>query len=102
MALNALAILMRGDPESVGLAPDGDRAPRTPARAGPPPGHWTIRRALRSRAFWILYGVFAATWIPVFIPLVNLVPMARGSASRPCSPRRWSARWAPPRSSAVW
>ena len=78
MALNALAILMRGDPESVGLAPDGDRAPRAPARAGPPPGDWTIRRALRSRAFWILYGVFAATWIPVFIPLVHLVPMARG------------------------
>jgi MFS family permease len=78
LALNALAILMRRDPESVGLAPDGDRAPRAPARAGPPPGDWTIRRALRSRAFWILYGVFAATWIPVFVPLVHLVPMARG------------------------
>jgi MFS family permease len=78
LTLNALAVLMRRDPETVGLAPDGDR----PARGATPPGSpvrdWTIRRALRSRRFWILYGVFTATWTPVFIPLVHLVPMARG------------------------
>jgi OFA family oxalate/formate antiporter-like MFS transporter len=40
-------------------------------------------RALRTRAFWMLYGVFAATWTPVFIPLVHPVPMARGLGIAP-------------------
>jgi MFS family permease len=78
MTLNALAVLMRRDPETVGLAPDGDRPARGAASPGSPVPDWTIRRALRSRRFWILYGVFTATWTPVFIPLVHLVPMARG------------------------
>jgi hypothetical protein len=29
------------------------------------------------RPFWILCTLFAATWVPVFIPLVHLVPLAR-------------------------
>ncbi len=75
LALNALAVLMRRDPETMGLAPDGDARPRTaPAR----PESWTAGRAMRSRAFWLLFAVFGATWIPVFVPLVHLVPMARG------------------------
>ena len=78
LTLNALAVLMRRDPETVGLAPDGDRPARSATPPGPPAPDWTIRRALRSRRFWILYGVFTATWTPVFIPLVHLVPMARG------------------------
>jgi MFS family permease len=78
LALNGLAVLMRRDPETVGLFPDGDRAPASAGRAGARPGGWTMGRAVRTRAFWLLYGVFAATWIPVFIPLVHLVPMARG------------------------
>ena len=78
LTLNALAVMMRRDPETVGLAPDGDGPARGPVRPGPPTDDWTISRALRSRQFWILYGVFTATWTPVFIPLVHLVPMARG------------------------
>jgi MFS transporter, OFA family, oxalate/formate antiporter len=79
VALNALAVLMRRDPESVGLAPDGDRAAPVRDLAPAARGHdWTIPRALRSPAFWLLFGVFAGTWTPVFIPLVHLVPMARG------------------------
>jgi MFS family permease len=78
VALNALAVLMRRDPETVGLAPDGDRPSRAPAPATRGAHDWTIRRAFRSPAFWLLFGVFAGTWAPVFIPLVHLVPMARG------------------------
>jgi MFS family permease len=78
VTLNALAVLMRRDPETVGLAPDGDRPAPATARTGPAAQDWTIPRTLRSRPFWILYGVFTATWAPVFIPLVHLVPMARG------------------------
>jgi MFS family permease len=77
LALNALAVLMRRDPESLGLAPDGDPGPRR-ATAAALPESWTARQAIRSRAFWILFAVFGATWIPVFVPLVHLVPMARG------------------------
>ena len=33
---------------------------------------------MRTRAFWLLFAVFGATWISVFVPLVHLVPMARG------------------------
>jgi OFA family oxalate/formate antiporter-like MFS transporter len=32
---------------------------------------------VRTGAFWILFMLFAATWVPVFIPLVHLVPLAR-------------------------
>jgi MFS family permease len=78
LTLNALALLMRRDPEAMGLVPDGVPAGRAPARSGAHPSGWTVAQALRTRAFWMLYGLFAATWTPVFIPLVHLVPMARG------------------------
>jgi MFS family permease len=84
LALNALAVLMRRDPEALGLLPDGERAPAHAARPGAAgQGGWTIRSAMRTRAFWQLYAVFTATWIPVFIPLVHLVPMARGLGVAP-------------------
>jgi MFS family permease len=74
VALNALAVLMRRDPETIGLGPDGDARPRGPV---PRPDGWSAGRAMRTRAFWMLFAVFGATWVPVFIPLVHLVPMAR-------------------------
>jgi MFS family permease len=84
VSLNALALLMRRDPETIGLTPDGDRPAAAPAAPRPRPLHaWTVRRALGSRAFWLLFGVFAATWTPVFIPLVHLVPMAIGLGISP-------------------
>lgn len=58
-------------------------------RPGPPAEHWTIGRALRSRQFWILYGVFTATWTPVFIRSCTWCRWRGGSASRPCSRPRW-------------
>ncbi len=83
LGLNALATVMRRDPEALGLQPDGDPAPTPtePRRRGQPA--WTIGGATRTRSFWLLFGMFAATWIPVFIPLVHLVPMARGLGIAP-------------------
>jgi MFS family permease len=83
LALNALAVLMRRDPETMGLQPDGAPAIGAPPRPGARAGGWTVAHAMRTRAFWMLYGVFAATWTPVFIPLVHLVPMARGLGVAP-------------------
>ncbi|HEY7205637.1 MAG TPA: MFS transporter [Methylomirabilota bacterium] len=81
LALNGLAVLMRRDPETMGLRPDGVVSTSAPSDLHP--SGWTVAAALRTRAFWMLYGVFAATWTPVFIPLVHLVPMARGLGIAP-------------------
>jgi MFS transporter, OFA family, oxalate/formate antiporter len=76
--LNLVARLMRRDPESLGLAPDGDRAAERPSIARAPAEMWTVGGAMRTPAFWMLLALFAATWVPVFIPMVHLVPLARG------------------------
>jgi MFS family permease len=72
--LNVVARVMHRDPESVGLAPDGG----TPAaaRVDDAPA-WSLARAMRAPAFWLLGGAFTLTWLPVFIPLVHLVPFTR-------------------------
>ena len=70
-----VAPLMRRDPESLGLQPDG--AARPLASTASDPTSWPLGQAIRSRAFWVLAFTFAATWVPVFIPLVHLVPYAR-------------------------
>ncbi|MBI2494093.1 MAG: MFS transporter [Candidatus Rokubacteria bacterium] len=80
VVLNLVARVMRRDPESVGLHPDGDPAPL--AAGGAEPG-WPLRRALGSRAFWMLAAAFSATWTPVFIPLVHVVPFARDLGHSP-------------------
>jgi MFS family permease len=101
LTLNLAARLMRRDPESAGLAPDGDRAAErragspdgSPRTAGPQPrdvqrlalstraaadGAWSVAAATRTLAFWMLLAMFAATWVPVFIPMVHLVAVAAG------------------------
>jgi OFA family oxalate/formate antiporter-like MFS transporter len=75
LVLTLVARLMRRDPEALGLAPDGGRA--AAAVPLPPATDWPLGRALRTRAFWLVFGTFTATWIPVFIPLVHVVPFAR-------------------------
>lgn len=77
LILNLVALLMTRDPELLGLLPDGERRPSS-TQEGPTQGvHWTLARAVRTGAFWLLFGVFAATWMPVFIPMVHAIPFAR-------------------------
>ena len=77
ITLNVVARFMRRDPESLGLAPDGVAfAPRTLV-ANPVTNAWTVASAMRTLSFWMLLATFGATWAPVFIPLVHLVPLAR-------------------------
>ncbi|MBI1734995.1 MAG: MFS transporter [Candidatus Rokubacteria bacterium] len=73
IGLNAVAPLMRRDPESVGLTPDGDPRPRATV-AEPSAG---LGDAMRTGAFWALMATFTATWIPVFVPIIHTVPLAR-------------------------
>lgn len=81
LVLNAAALLLRRDPESIGLHPDGAPPPAAPAAAAEE--GWPLGRAMRTRAFWLLAATFTATWIPVFIPLVHLVPFARDLGHSP-------------------
>ncbi|MGH7277970.1 MAG: MFS transporter, partial [Candidatus Rokuibacteriota bacterium] len=74
VVLNAVARVMRRDPETMGLAPDGD--PPVPAALRLGRG-WPLVAALRTPAFWLLAATFTATWLPVFIPLVHIVPLVR-------------------------
>ena len=75
LALNGAAWLLRRDPESVGLRPDG--APGPVAADAGREAAWPLAAAAGTRAFWLLTATFAASWMPVFIPLVHLVPFAR-------------------------
>jgi len=74
LVLNGVAFLMRRDPESLGLSPDG--AARSLAAEVEVAG-WPVRAAMRTRAFWMLFSIFGLTWVSVFVPLVHLVPLAR-------------------------
>ena len=77
ITLNFIARFMRRDPESLGLAPDGGRAVERPVVERVVAETWTVGSAMRTLAFWLLLATFAATWTPVFIPLVHLVSLAR-------------------------
>jgi MFS family permease len=72
--LNAAAPLLRRDPESMGLDPDG--IPRSSTAIGTTEG-WSLVDAFRSRTFWAVAGTMTLHWIPIFIPFVHLVPLAR-------------------------
>ena len=81
--VSVVATLIRRDPESSGLFPDGDSSPPRHDSAGSGHAVWTLGAAMRTRALWMLFGIFAATWTPVFGPFVHLVPMARGLGISP-------------------
>jgi MFS family permease len=81
VALITVAPLMRRDPESLGLTPDGD--PRPPLAAAEPPRGMTVADAARTGAFWALMATFTATWIPVFVAIVHSVPLARDLGAPP-------------------
>jgi len=74
--------VMRRDPESLGLHPDGASHPVAPPSAAAA-GAGVLSRAMRTRAFWMLGAAFTATWLPVFIPLVHLVSFTRDLGHSP-------------------
>ncbi|MFQ5897904.1 MAG: MFS transporter [Candidatus Methylomirabilia bacterium] len=76
VVMSLASMVMKRDPEAIGLAPDGEARHSLPV-AGQGDVHWPLGRAVRTAPFWMLFGVFTATWIPVFVPLVHAVPFAR-------------------------
>lgn len=78
--LATVARVMRRDPESMGLHPDGVLEPPTAVLPGVGLGV-----ALRAPALWLLGIALTATWIPVFVPLVHLVSLARDLGHGPAT-----------------
>lgn len=68
--LMLVSLVMRRDPEAAGQHPDDDS--RAVPRADAEP-EWTLGRAMRTRAFWLLAAAFGAGWTPVFVPIVHMV-----------------------------
>jgi MFS transporter, OFA family, oxalate/formate antiporter len=75
LALFALSRLLVREPAARGLAPYGGAPPDSESGAGE--GDWPASRALRHPSFQALAGVYLATWIPVFLAPVHLVPLAQ-------------------------
>lgn len=72
LLMGVAALFMRRDPESAGLAPDGDATPLvTVAVTG-----MTLREAMRTPAFVLLTTIYVLTWLAVFVPFVHAVAMA--------------------------
>ena len=67
------AMFMARDPESHGLAPDGDPAPLA---AAAPVGGLTVREALWTEAFLLLVAIYLLTWLVVFVPFVHAAAYA--------------------------
>jgi MFS transporter, OFA family, oxalate/formate antiporter len=78
VTLNLLAPLMKRDPERLGLTPDGDPPEDVHAATLERGRDFTLAQAMRTRAFWVLFALFSATWFSIFTPVVHLVPLARG------------------------
>ncbi len=82
IVLFAMAILLIGRPEEIGLHPDG----KTPERKSPPgktipepidfETSYSVGEAVRTRSFWILTALFFSTWLFIFLPMVHLVIFA--------------------------
>ena len=62
-------------PDRVGQRPDGDAAPASTASAAPV--GWSLRPALTTRPFILLYAAILASSVPLFVPFVHIVPFAR-------------------------
>ena len=67
------ALAIDSTPHKRGLAPDGATGPSAPAVE---PGT-SLRDALRSRTFWLLYGTNATLSIGLLVPFLHLVPFAQ-------------------------
>ena len=80
LMLLPLAFLVRRSPESMGLLPDGERAPTRDLSGGEPDPHgeraeFTAREALRTRTFWLLAAFHGLRNVPYSGVTVHLVPL---------------------------
>jgi MFS family permease len=66
------------DPEKMGLHPDGDdTGPVTTSTSLSDADSYTAAEARRTSTFWCLFGIFALTWVAVFVPFAHVVAFAK-------------------------
>lgn len=73
------AMLLEHSPQRRGLLPD-NLHPHSAEHAAVVAAHWrgaTVREALRSHAFWMLYAACTLTSFGIGIPLAHMVPYVR-------------------------
>jgi MFS family permease len=70
------ALLLDRGPERLGWLPDGGVADPSAPRETAAAAGWSVRDALRSRAFALLYVALIFVSVGAFIPFVHLVPYA--------------------------
>jgi MFS family permease len=70
-----MALLITNDPRDRGLGPDGDSPPRH--QAAIQAADASVRQAVASRPFAVLYAACLSCSFGAFVPFVHLVPYAR-------------------------
>ncbi len=69
------ALAIEQSPAARGLRPDGD-APLEAGVLSPPPSGHSVREALRSSPFWLLFAAGLSASLGIFIPFAHLAPFA--------------------------
>ena len=77
VAMLACSRFMIRDPELIGLHPDGDpHPPLATATSLGDEDSFTAAEARRTSTFWCVFGLFALTWMAVFVPFAHIVAFA--------------------------
>jgi MFS family permease len=77
LAMLACSRFMIRDPERIGLHPDGDpHPPVATATSLADEDSFTAAEARRTATFWCVFGLFALTWMAVFVPFAHIVAFA--------------------------
>ena len=71
------ALTLEHSPQARGLLPDGAPHPPSGAPTAAAAPRSSVREALHSRPFWLLYAACLATSLGIFIPFAHLAPYAR-------------------------
>lgn len=80
LAMSAAAALMRRDPESVGQHPDG--RPQADVTDGQVDGA-TVAEAFRTRPYWLIFGMYALSFLAIFVPFAHISQFASGQGIDP-------------------
>jgi len=82
LVLFAMAFLLIGYPERIGLKPDGLTG-NSSVKSGKVVQEtilnevtWSVKDAIRTKSFWLVTAMFFCTWLFIFLPLVHLMMFA--------------------------
>ena len=65
--------VIRNTPESMGLHPDGEKVAYSSESSATKEVAWTVKEAIKTRQFWLLFATYALIGIPIQGALASLV-----------------------------